>query len=130
MLRWWITVACEEIMKIEELGLWEAFAGVAKHGNFSRAAGQLRQTVPQLSKRVAKLEEQLGARLFHRTTRVVTLTDEGKALLPKVTAVLEDLAGLESTFAAGQTLSGTVRVACLPFIAQRLLIPALSSFRA
>ena len=59
-------------MKIDEIAAWEAFLGVAKLGNFSKASKSLRVPLPQVSKRVAKLEDQLGARLFHRTTRVVT----------------------------------------------------------
>lgn len=115
-------------MKIDDIGIWEAFAAVAKSGNFSKASRVLRITVSQLSKRVARLEAELGVRLFHRTTRVVTLTDEGKALLPKVTSVLEDIGGIESYFETDQKISGTIRITCIPFVAQRLLIPVLEEF--
>lgn len=115
-------------MKIEEIPVWEAFYGVAKHGNFTRAAQILRVPVPQLSKRVSKLEGQLGVRLFQRSTRVVSLTDEGKALLPKVASILEDLSALETTFENTNKLTGTVRITCVPFIAHRLLIPVLEEF--
>lgn len=115
-------------MKIDEIPVWEAFYGVAKHGNFSKAAQALRVTVPQLSKRVAKLEGHLGVRLFQRSTRSVALTDEGKALMPKVGAILDDLQGVESLFERDHQLSGTVRVTCVPFVAHRLLIPVLSIF--
>jgi DNA-binding transcriptional LysR family regulator len=122
------TFSLGETMKIEEIPVWEAFQGVATLGNFSKAAKALKVTVPQVSKRVAKLEEQLGVRLFRRSTRVVNLTDEGKALLPRVNALLEDLNGIEDTFDAKKNLSGTVRVTCVPFIAHRFLIPALEEF--
>lgn len=115
-------------MRIEDISAWEAFQAVAVQGNFSKAAKHLRLGVPQLSKRVSKLEDQLGARLFTRSTRRVALTDEGRSLLPKVTNVLEDLTGLESSFEARQTLSGTIRITAVPFIAHRLLLPAISSF--
>jgi DNA-binding transcriptional LysR family regulator len=115
-------------MKIEEIGIWEAFQGVAVHGGFSKASKVLRVTVPQLSKRVAKLEDRLGVRLFQRSTRVVTLTDEGRALLPRVTSLLDDLTGIESSFESGQSLTGTVRITCVPFVAHRLLIPVIAGF--
>jgi DNA-binding transcriptional LysR family regulator len=115
-------------MKIEEIAAWEAFLGVATHGNFSKAAELLKVPVPQVSKRVAKLESQLGTRLFQRTTRVVTLTDEGRALLPKIKSVLEDLQEVESFFENKQELSGTVKVTCVPFVAHKLLLPVLPDF--
>jgi len=77
---------------------------------------------------VSRLEDLLGVRLFHRSTRVVKLTDEGRALLPKVSAVLEDLKSIETSFEDQLTLSGTIRVTTVPFIAQRLLIPVISKF--
>lgn len=115
-------------MKIEDLSLWEAFRGVAQHGNFSRASEHLRIPVPQVSKRVGKLEDQLGVRLFQRTTRVVSLTDEGRALLPKVRSILEDLAEAESFFENIDELQGTIKLTCVPFIAHRLLLPAIREF--
>lgn len=115
-------------MKIEELPIWEAFYGVAKHGNFTRAAQMLRVPLPQLSKRVSKLEGQLGVRLFQRSTRVVTLTDEGKALMPKVASILEELSSLETLFENSEKITGTIRITSVPFIAHRLLIPVIEEF--
>jgi DNA-binding transcriptional LysR family regulator len=115
-------------MKIEDVAVWEAFRAVAVHGNFSKAARALRLGVPQLSKRVARLEGELGARLFRRSTRVVSLTDEGRALLPRVEALLADWAGLEAGFEDRGELSGAIRVTCVPFVAERLLIPVLAEF--
>lgn len=116
-------------MKIDEISTWEAFQGVAREGNFSRAARALRLTVPQVSKRVAKLEDQLGVRLFQRSTRVVALTDEGKALLPKLDLVLEDLRSLEDSFGQRGATAGTVRVTSAPFVARNFLVPALLQLR-
>lgn len=85
--------------------------------------------VPQISKRVSKLEDLLGVALLQRSTRVVNLTDEGKALLPKVTAILEDLASLEAGFEGGKEISGTIRIASVSFVAHRLLLPAITKFK-
>lgn len=117
-------------MKIEEIALWESFQAVAKHKSFSQASRELKMGAPQLSKKIAKLEDVLGIRLFKRSTRVVNLTDEGKALLPKVDILLDDLAALESSFESEEKLSGTVRITCVPYIAHRLLIPVLEDFTA
>lgn len=116
-------------MKIGEIEAWEAFQAVAMHGNFSRAANALRIGVPQLSKRVARLEEGLGIKLFNRSTRVVALTDEGKSLLPRVRNVLEDLSAIESSFDSGKPLTGVIRITSVQFLAHRLLIPVIEDFR-
>jgi DNA-binding transcriptional LysR family regulator len=125
-----ITISKRETMRVDEITTWEAFVGVAKQGNFSKAAKSLALTPSQLSKRIARLEDRLGVRLFQRSTRVVSLTNEGRALFPKVNSILEDLSGVESFFQEHQKLSGTVRVTCVTFVAHRLLLPVLKDFMA
>ena len=112
-------------MKINELSTWEAFLGVAKSGNFTSAGKALGIPTPQVSKRVARLEERLGVRLFQRSTRVVTLTEEGRLLVPKVTSIIEDLSSVESEFESKKKLSGTIKITCVPFVAHRILPKAL-----
>ena len=75
-------------MKIDDISHWEAFVAVARTEGFTSAAELLKQTPSQISKRISKLESGLGIRLFQRSTRVVKLTDEGMALLPKIESVL------------------------------------------
>lgn len=116
-------------MKTDDLLGWRAFIGVAQHGNFAKASKESRIPVSILSKRVAKLEDQLGVRLFQRSTRVVSLTDEGLALLPKIRSILDDLTAAEATFSERKELSGTVRVTCVPFVANNLLIPVIAEFQ-
>lgn len=58
------------------------FLAVTATGSLSAAARQLDLAPMQVSRRVAALEQELGVRLFHRTTRSVSLTAEGEALLP------------------------------------------------
>ncbi len=115
-------------MKIEDTNIWLAFLGVAKHGNFTRASMLLNVPLPQISKRISKLEESLGVRLFHRTTRTVTLTDEGKSLLPKVERIFEDLQEVETTFDKNSEFSGNIKITSVPFIAHKLLLPSLNKF--
>lgn len=55
----------------------ECFLAVANHLNFSRAAEQLQLTQPAVSHQISSLEDELGSRLFHRTSKSVRLTQEG-----------------------------------------------------
>jgi LysR family transcriptional activator of dmlA len=117
-----------ETMRITDIQLWEAFYAVAIHGNFTKASKALNLGTPQLSKRVNRLEEQLGVRLLTRSTRTVTLTNEGRSLLPRITSVLDELSGLESVFDNQKELSGTIRITSVPFVAHRLLLPLITAF--
>lgn len=103
--------------------------GVAQHGGFSKASQALRVPVPQVSKRIAKLENHLGVKLFQRSTRVVRLTDEGKSLFEKISTVLEDLREIESSVQENKEVEGVVRLTCVPYVAHKLLLPALAEFR-
>src|SRR5688572_29215289 len=98
-------------MKISNLELWEVFLGICKYGHFSRTAEAMNMPLPVLSKKVSKLEELVGARLFHRTTRSVSLTDEARAILPQVQSLIEDADELENSFQEKhKKLSGTIRM--------------------
>lgn len=115
-------------MKIADLSLWEAFFWVAKDGSFTKAAGRLRMGTPMLSKKVARLEKELGTRLLMRSTRKLSLTEEGRALLPLVSDLLEDYRGLEDRFQSGTRLSGVIRVTCTAGLAHRHLAPIVVDF--
>ncbi len=64
------------------------FVTVADAGAFTRAARELRTSPPSVTRAIAALEERLGARLFERTTRVVRLTDAGRAFVPECRRIL------------------------------------------
>ena len=61
-----------------------AFACVARHGNFTRAAAESGVTASALSQSIRALETQLKVRLFNRTTRRVALTEAGAQFLARV----------------------------------------------
>ena len=65
------------------------FLAVVAAGSLSAAGRQLDISPMQVSRRLASLEEELGVRLFHRTTRAVSLTAEGEALLPYARSITE-----------------------------------------
>ena len=68
-----------------------AFESVARHMNFSRAAAEMAVTPTAMSRTVKGLEAQLGARLFNRTTRSVSLTEAGSQLLDTLAPALEQI---------------------------------------
>src|SRR3569833_3413073 len=68
-----------------------AFLGVAQTGSFSRAAEELHLTQPAVSKRVAQLEAELDTRLLDRIGRQVSLTEAGRALLPRAQRILAEM---------------------------------------
>lgn len=94
---------------------------VAEHGNFTRAAARLHVAQPALSVAMRRLETELGVRLFHRTSRRVTLTDAGEAFVGRARRILVDtheLRALMQAFAGGSR--GRLRVSAWYHIEPRL----------
>jgi DNA-binding transcriptional LysR family regulator len=104
-------------------------AAVVRSGNFAVAGKSLNMSQSGVSRAIARLEALLGVRLLERTTRTVTLSEEGRRLYEQVVPLL---AGLEEAAASVATskdaVRGTLRVNMDPFIAQLLLGPQLSRF--
>lgn len=109
----------------------KAFISVAHTGSFSAAAQQLFITQPAVSKRIAKLEEQLNHRLLDRLGRELTLTEAGQTLLPKAERLLRDLSDIERSVRdlTGEIV-GTLRVATSHHIGLHHLPPILREFAA
>ncbi len=76
-------------MRVLDLDAVQAFVLVADHGSFTRAADALGATQSGISLRLKRLEDRLGARLFERTPRLVRLTPQGEAFLPRARRLLE-----------------------------------------
>lgn len=76
---------------MDRLAAIEAFVQVAETGSFSEAARRLRASKSVISRQVATLEAELGARLFHRTTRSLKLTEAGQGYFGRVGQILADL---------------------------------------
>lgn len=68
-----------------------AFVAVADHGGFAAAAKRLERSAPAVTRQVAALEEHLGLRLFHRTTRKVALSDAGQRYLERARRILSEV---------------------------------------
>ena len=104
-------------------------AAVADAHSFGKAAERLGMTQSGVSKAIAKLEARLGARLIHRTSRAVELTEEGRALHERVA---EHLAGIgeaaAETSKTRDTVRGKLRVNVDPLFSRVVLSPKLSAF--
>ncbi len=111
----------------------QAFIAVARHESFSQAAETLHLTQPAVTKRIQVLEDQLGTSLFDRVGRRVTLTEAGRALLPRARQWLHDLDDMRrvvSDYAEATTgqLTGTLTVGTSHHIGLHRLPPALRAF--
>ncbi len=112
-------------MRVDYLGL-EAFVGIADYGSFHRAAEALHLSQAALSHRVRKIEEDLGAPLFTRSSREVSLTPTGQDLLPEARRLLKALQDTyESARVGAQRQARRLAFACLPSIANSMLVKVL-----
>lgn len=115
---------------LPELRDLQCFRAVVDLLHFGRAATRLRISQPALSSRIRALEDRLGARLFDRHTRQVTLTDAGRALDEGAQRVLRELGAAAETARrahAGQT--GVLRLGFGPTLMLSSLGPAVQTFR-
>jgi DNA-binding transcriptional LysR family regulator len=116
---------------MESLANLESFVRSAEAGSFSAAARRLGLTPAAVSRNVAQLEIRLGARLFQRSTRRLTLTEAGERFLG---AVSGGLAGIQDAIAdlstrAGEP-AGTLRLSLAPGFGTAWILPLLPGFLA
>lgn len=107
-----------------------AFARVAELGSFTRAAEQLGVQKARVSHRVRRLEDDLGARLFHRTTRAVRLTPDGERFLGRARRLLLEAEDLGAMFAGDGALRGRLRVDLPIGLARTAILPRLPELLA
>lgn len=108
-----------------------AFLATAEQGSISAAARQLRVSKSVVSERLAELERSLGARLLHRSTRKLALTEDGSAFLPRAARIARDIASAAADIAERRgTLSGPLRIAAPVTFGRLHLGPALYPFLA
>lgn len=113
-------------MNIDHLRL---FVRVASTHNISLAGKELDLSPPVASMHINKLEESIGARLVHRTTRKVSLTEEGEALLPYAEEILASVDAARATVGTGKAQpKGTLRITAPASFGRMHLMPALKGF--
>jgi len=107
------------------------FRTIAAVGSLSAAARQMGTTPMLVSRRLANLEAELGARLFHRTTRSLSLTAEGEAFLPHAAALIEARdSALDSISSSGSGLSGVLKITAPNVIGHSVVIPVVAELIA
>lgn len=107
----------------------QAFVAVADKSSFRAAAEVLCISQPALSRRIDKLESALGARLFERTTRQVSLTNVGRPFLEQARSTLDGLENAVLRLADNaQQRRGLITVACVPSVAHHWLPDVLQQF--
>jgi DNA-binding transcriptional LysR family regulator len=107
------------------------FVRVVELGSFTKAADQLEISKAAASKYVNRLEQRLAARLLHRTTRRLALTEAGQALYARSAAALAELAEAENDVAqlTGKP-RGMLRVTAPTYFGATVLAPHIRAFRA
>ena len=107
------------------------FSRVAEMGSFTHAADSLGIQKGRASTAVRALEEDVGVRLLHRTTRSVQLTEDGRAFHARARDLLADVDDLQSMFAGDRVaLRGRLRVDLPTELARTTIVPALPEFMA
>lgn len=105
------------------------FSAIVSAGSISKAATRLGCGKSVVSRQLAKLEADLGARLIQRTTRRLTLTEVGEAVLQEAQQIDRSLANVEQISGQfQQEVRGRLRVACPRPLGQRYLVPLLTAF--
>ncbi len=108
-----------------------AFVAAAEAGSFVGAARARSMTRSGIAKSVARLEDRLGVRLFHRTTRSLGLTDDGRLFLDRCTQILADLEEAELSMSdGGGEPQGLFRMTAPMTFGRLMVLPLLNDFLA
>lgn len=108
---------------------FDAVLAISRRGSFRAAALDLGMSTSALSNAIAKLEGQLGVRLFNRTTRSVSLTEAGRRFVDQVTPALKDIyQALDTVRSQQETPTGTLRINTFATAAREILSPLVLEF--
>lgn len=114
---------------MDTLDSMRMFVAVTDLGSFTAAGERLGLSKNLISKGVADLESRLGARLLHRTTRSLSLTDAGQRYLGRCKQLLSELEVLEDSVNADETrLRGTLRITVPATFGELYVVPAATEF--
>jgi DNA-binding transcriptional LysR family regulator len=111
--------------RLQQLAL---FVRTVETGSFSRAGREIGLSQPSVSRAIAALEDRLGVKLLTRTTRQISATDAGEALLSRAREALAVIDDAESAARGADQLSGVLRVALPTTYGSRQIVPLLPPF--
>jgi DNA-binding transcriptional LysR family regulator len=116
---------------MDRLQAMHTFVRVVEAGSFSAVARESATTQSAVSKQVAALERHLGARLLARSTRSLSLTDEGERYFEHTRRLVSEVAEAEASVRRNRALlSGWLRVSASVGFGQRILMPMIRTFVA
>jgi len=116
---------------MDQLLSMRVFVRVVDVGSFARTADQLDMSRAMVTTHVATLERRLGVRLLNRTTRRISLTDDGRGYYDRCVKILEEISEAEDAIAGSLTVArGQLRVEMPIAFARHWLVPALPRFLA
>lgn len=106
------------------------FVAVVESGSFSRAAERLGQANSAISRAIKKLESKLGVNLLNRTTRQLSLTEEGERYFRRIQGVLQEMAAAETeVMEAKLTPRGVLRIDAATPVMLHFVMPMIKPFR-
>ena len=117
-------------MRPNMLELMEIFVQVVELRSFTRAADALQLHRPAVSKSVKQLEDTLGIKLLHRTTRSLSVTAEGEEIYLRAKALLTDVGEMMASYSPSQPPHGELRIDAPLALTHSILIPRLADFQA
>lgn len=123
--KWYLSSSL--MRKLPPLSAVRVFEAAARHENFTKAASELGMTQAAVSYQIRILEERLGAPLFARSKRRVTLTEAGRRAAPVISGAFDTLAEALSTIAADN--ESVLAVSTAPTFASAWLAPRLGTFQ-
>ncbi|MGX5828026.1 LysR family transcriptional regulator [Mesorhizobium sp. 43Arga] len=103
-----------------------AFIAVVESGGFSAAARRTGESQPAVSKAIAALEKRLGVALFNRSTRSVTLTDQGQRYYDRTKPLVDEIDDADSELTSStQTVSGLIRISAASTFGRLHILPLI-----
>ncbi|MFV8870656.1 LysR family transcriptional regulator [Serratia fonticola] len=117
-------------MRSNMLELMSIFVQVVELRSFTKAADALQLHRPAVSKSIQQLEDDLGVKLLHRTTRSLSLTAEGDEIYQRAKTLLADVNDMMASFSPSQPPRGCLRIDAPLALTHAILIPSLGEFQA